>query len=145
MTLPKYSKILIPTDGSEYSYYAGEHAVYLAKSLGAKLYILNVVNVDMAFYTGIHYAEGIAELEQAGKAATGRIKDLCTKNNVECEEMIVRGVPNEVITSVANELRIDCIVIGSIGMSAIERVLVGSVSEKVLKHAKCPVLMVRRG
>lgn len=50
MPLPKYSKILVPTDGSDYSLNAGQHAVYLAKALGAKVYVLNVVNADLAFH-----------------------------------------------------------------------------------------------
>ncbi len=144
MSLPKYSSILVPTDGSEYSFYAADHAVYLAKECGAKLYALNVVNAPLAFHAGIHYAESKAEMEKAGKEAVHRIKDLCDVNGVECEEMIVEGQPMEAIVDVANKIRADCIVIGSIGMSALERVLIGSVSDGVLRHAKCPVLMVRK-
>ncbi|MCD1294957.1 universal stress protein [Methanocella sp. CWC-04] len=144
MTIPSYNKILVPTDGSDYSFHAGEHAVYLAKNLGAKVYVLNVVNVDLAFHTGIHYAEGVTELEAEGKKATDKIRALCADNGVECEEIIIKGQPSDSIISFSEEIKADCIVIGSIGMSALERVLVGSVSEKVMRHAKCPVLMVRK-
>ncbi|MCD1294194.1 universal stress protein [Methanocella sp. CWC-04] len=140
----KYSKILVPTDGSDYSYFAGEHAVYLAKELGSKVYILNVVNTDMAFRTGIHYSEGLQALERSGNEATSKIRDICRENNVECEEIIMKGAPADTIIKVAEQLCVNCIVIGSIGMSAIERVLIGSVSEKVLRHAKCPVMLVRK-
>ncbi len=143
MSLPKYSNILVPTDGSEYSLLAADHAVYLAKECGAKLYALNVVNADLAFHAGIHYAEGKAEMEKAGEEAVQKIKGICDENGVECEEMIVEGRPTEAIVDVANKINADCIVIGSIGMSALERVLIGSVSDGVLRHAKCPVLMVR--
>jgi nucleotide-binding universal stress UspA family protein len=144
VTLPEYKKILVPTDGSEFSFYAGEHAVYLAKSMGSKVYILNIINTELAFHAGIHYAEGLSELEIAGKEATGRIKNICIENGVECEELIIKGPPADTIIHVADEMKADIIVIGSIGMSKIERVLIGSVSEKVMRHAKCPVLMVRK-
>lgn len=144
MYLPKYSKILVPTDGSEYSFYAVMHAVYLAKELGAKIFALNVINADLAFHAGIHYAEGKAEMEQAGKEATGKIKALCDEYGVECEELVLEGRPQDVIVDVADKAKVDCIVIGSIGMSALERVLIGSVSDSVLRHAKRPVLMLRK-
>jgi len=139
----KYQKILVTTDGSDYSYTAGEHAVYLAKNLGAEILVINVVNVDQAFHSGIHYAESVAMLEQAGNAAVSRIETLCQENAVACRGLTLRGDPRSVILAFASEEKVDCIVMGSIGMSALERVLVGSVSEKVLRHAKCPVLLVR--
>ena len=143
MSLPKYSTILVPTDGSNCSLQAAGHAVYLAMKLGARVYALNVVNTPLAFHAGIHYAESKAEMEVAGQEAVSKIKKLCQENNIECEEMIVEGQPKDAILDVAESIRADCIVIGSVGMSALERVLIGSVSDHTLKNAKCPVLMVR--
>jgi nucleotide-binding universal stress UspA family protein len=137
-----YTKILIPTDGSEYSYKAGEHAVYLAKATGARLYVLNVVDTDMAFRSGIHYSEDLCEMEKYGNAATGKIKSICDGEGVSCEEMIARGKPAEVILDVAEKVGADLIVMGSLGMSALERALIGSVSDRVSRHARCPVLLV---
>lgn len=142
--LPVYKTILVPTDGSDYSFYAGEHAAYLAKGLGSKLYILNVVDTGLAFHAGIHMAEGKAELERAAKEATGKIKVICDANGVESEEVVLGGRPADMILEFAKKINADCIVIGSIGVSAIEEVLVGSVSKSVLRNARCPVLMVRR-
>ena len=134
----------MPTDGSDYSFYAAEHAAYLAKATGAKLYALNVINAPLAFHAGIHYAESKAEMETVGKDAVRKVKALCDENGVECEEMIVQGEPKDVIVEVACTVKADCIVIGSLGMSALERVLIGSVSDSVLRNAPCPVLMVRK-
>jgi nucleotide-binding universal stress UspA family protein len=144
MIISPYKNILVPTDGSEYSFYAAEHAVYLAKALGAKLYALSVVNAPLAFHAGIHYAESKVDMEKAAKDAVQIIKTLCDENGVECNEMVVEGEPKTVIVDVACKVNADCIVIGSLGMSALERVLIGSVSDSVLRHAPCPVLMVRR-
>jgi nucleotide-binding universal stress UspA family protein len=143
MSLPKYSRILVPTDGSEYSFIAANHAVYLAKGLGARIIALNVINAPLAFHAGIHYAESKAEMESAGKAAVQKIGSLCAENGVEYEEMIVQGQPVDSIVDVACNVNADCIVMGSIGMSALERVFLGSVSDGVIRHAKCPVLIVR--
>jgi nucleotide-binding universal stress UspA family protein len=143
MTEISYKKVLVPTDGSDYSYKAGEHAVYLAQLTGARIYVLYVVDTDMAFRSGIHYAEDVCGLEKSGPDITGKIKSMCERAGVPCEEMIARGKPADVILGVAEKDGADLIVIGSLGMSAIERVLIGSVSDKVMRHAKCPVLMVR--
>ena len=138
-----YKRILVPTDGSEYSFTAGRHAVYLASNLGAELIILNVIDVDMAFHAGIHYAESVKALEQAGQEAISRIEALARERGVTTRSLLVRGDPKDAILKLACEEKADCIVMGSIGMSAIERVLVGSVSESVSRHAGCPVLLVR--
>jgi nucleotide-binding universal stress UspA family protein len=139
-----YKTILVPTDGSDYSYYAAEHAAYLAKSLGSKIYILNVVDTGLAFHAGIHMSESKVEMESSAKEATDKIKALCDANGVVCEEAVVKGKPASAIVDFATKIGADCIVIGSIGVSAIEEVFVGSVSKSVLKSAKCPVLLVRR-
>lgn len=144
MTILSYRTILVPTDGSDYSYYAAEHAAYLAKSLGSKIYILNVVDTGLAFHAGIHMSESKVEMENSAKEAVDRIKALCDANSVVCEEAIVKGKPASAIVEFATKIGADCIVIGSIGVSAIEEVFVGSVSKSVLKSAKCPVLLVRR-
>ncbi len=138
-----YTKILVPTDGSDYSFKAGEHAVYLAQLTGARLYVLYVVDTDMAFHSGIHYAEDVSGLEKSGPDATGKIRSICERAGIPCEEMIIRGKPADVIVDTAEKTGASLIVIGSLGMSAIERVLIGSVSDKVMRHAKCPVLLVR--
>jgi len=103
-----------------------------------------VINTPLAFHAGIHYAESKAEMEKAAQEAVQKIKTLSSENGVECREMIVEGDPKAAIVDVACTVDADCIVIGSIGMSALERVLIGSVSDSVLRHASCPVLMVRR-
>lgn len=139
----KYSKILVPTDGSKGAAYAGRHAVYLAKGLGAEVLVLNVIDADLAFHSGLHYADEVTELEAYGVKATASIKTLCDEAGVRAREIIARGSPAPTILKVAGDEHVDCIVIGTVGMSAVERVLLGSVSSKVSHHATCPVLLVR--
>lgn len=144
MTIPSYKTILVPTDGSDYSYYAAEHAAYLAKSLGSKIYILTVVDTGLAFHAGIHMSESKIEMENSAKDAIDKIKALFDSNGVTSEEVVIKGKPANAIVEFATKVGADCIVIGSIGVSAIEEVFVGSVSKSVLNNAKCPVLLVRR-
>jgi nucleotide-binding universal stress UspA family protein len=139
----KYSKILVPTDGSSYALLAGQHAVYLAKSLGASVIALNVIETDMAFHSGIHYADEIAQMEKSGQKATESVKALCAEAGVASKEIVARGSPVPTILKVADEEHASLIVMGTVGMSAVERVLLGSVSGKVSHHAHCPVLLVR--
>src|SRR5215208_3928119 len=140
---PNYQKILVGTDGSACSLRAGEHAVYLAGWLGAELIALNVVNVDWAYHAGVHYGEAVTELEKNGQAATEAIEDLASKDGIRCERMVIKGYkPHQAIVEVAEREGVDCIVVGAIGKGAFERVMIGSESEKVVRFAKCPVLLI---
>ena len=142
--VPTYQKILVGTDGSAASLRAGDHAVYLAGRLGSELIALNVVNMDWAYHTGVHYSQAIVELEKSGQAATEAIEALASKEGIRCERRVVRGYkPHQVIIEIAEREGADCIVVGSIGRGAFERVMIGSESEKVVRFAKCPVLLVR--
>jgi nucleotide-binding universal stress UspA family protein len=92
---------------------------------------------------GVHYGETITELEKSGQAATEAIEALASKDGIRCERRVLRGYkPHQVIVEVAEREGVDCIVVGSIGASAFERAMIGSESDKVVRFAKCPVLLV---
>lgn len=139
----KYSKIMVPTDGSNSAFLAGKHAVYLAKKLDAGVLVLNVVDSDLAFHSGLHYADEVSQLEKSGIEATASIKKLCGDAGVPSEEIMAKGAPAKKILEVARDRKADLIVMGTVGMSAVERVLLGSVSDHVSRQADCPVLLVR--
>jgi len=140
----RYAKILVATDGSARARRAGEHAVYLAKNLGARIYALYVVDVERAFRTGAHYAAFARELDLCGREAVGEISTLAAGSGVEHEELVVegRGSVARTVVRVAEELEADCVVLGSVRVSGLERAFAGSVSEGVMRHAKVPVLLV---
>jgi nucleotide-binding universal stress UspA family protein len=139
----KYSKIMVPTDGSSYALLAGRHAVYLAKSLGASMIVLYAMDTELAFRSGIHYADEVSQMEKSGLKATAAVRALCDEAGVPSKEILARGSPAATILKVADDEHADLIVMGTVGMSAVERVLLGSVSSKVSHHARCPVLLVR--
>ena len=134
--------VLVATDGSEVSLRAGGYAARLAGALEAKLFALYIVDEHLAFHAGIHYGEFVQRLSQDGREATGKVQALAEETGVECEALIVFGRPEQSILAVAEEVGADPIVLGAEGMSGLEHVLIGSVSEEVLRHASRTVLVV---
>ena len=139
---PEYRRILVGTDGSACSARAASHAIYLAQSLGARLYVLYAVNVERAFHAGIHFGEAVAELEEFGKNAVGAVMVEATEKGVECEEIFLSGRPHRAIIETSEEIGANLVVLGLTGMTALGRTLLGIESERVLHHCKRPVLLV---
>jgi len=139
----RYQRILVATDGSGCSVRAAAHAMYLAQALGARLYALYSVNVHRAFHMGIHFGEAVAELERFGQDAIDAVREMAEVRGLECEKILVEGVPHKSIIRIADEIGADLIVLGSTGMTSLERALIGSESQKVLLYSERPVLLVR--
>lgn len=138
-----YSRILVGIDGSNCSLHAARHAAYLAAVLGAELFVLHAINVDRAFHAGIHFGEAVTELERSGKEALRAVKDIAAEKGVRCEEILVRARPHKAIIKASEDVGADLIIVGSTGMTSVQRVLLGSESEKVVRYARHPVLVVR--
>lgn len=138
-----YKRILVPTDGSEFAKKAQLHALFLAKVSGAEIIALSVS--ENLFVNGISITE---EVEQLNQILNDRCKeDLkefedMNKDGVKISSLIKEGAPANAILEVAIEEDIDLIVIGSSGKSGFDRFILGSVSDKVVNAAKCPVLVV---
>jgi nucleotide-binding universal stress UspA family protein len=139
----RYQRILVATDGSDCSVRAAAHAIYLAEALGARLYALYSVDVQRAFHVGIHFNEAVAELQKFGEEAVGAVREKAEERGIECEEILAEGAPHRSIIRVSNEIGADLIVIGSTGMTSLERALIGSESQKVLHFSERPVLLIR--
>ena len=141
-----YKKILIPTDGSKTAAAAIYHGVGLAKGLGAKVYGLYVI--DISAFAGIP-TEAIWEsmrglLEEEGKRALATVERTAKAQGVQYELIIREGIPSEDIAKVAEDEGTDLIVVGTAGRTGLNRFLLGSVAEKVIKIAPCPVMVVRK-
>ncbi len=96
-----YARLLIVTDGSGPSLRAGEHAVYLAKSLDAELFVLRVVNKHLAFRSGLYYGRFMAELERESATAARDIERMASQSGVRHEGLVARGRPWQVIVRAA--------------------------------------------
>lgn len=141
--LPKYSLVLNPTDGSPASWPASLHAVALAKHAGAALLAVFVVDEKLVGQTGLYLTGGADVLAEEGERATGAVADLARRHGVPATTLVARGRPGEAIVRLATERGADAIVMGAAGKSALERALLGSVSEYVLHRAACLVCVLR--
>ncbi len=144
------SKILIATDGSKYSEKAVDYGVDLAKRLGAEVIALYVVSLKTMerFALGHHddiggYERVNDELKAEGERALGYVAVKGEEIGVKVSKMLVRGYPADEILKAASSERPEFIVVGSLGKTGLEHLLMGSVSEAVVKKAPCPVLVVR--
>ncbi len=140
-----YKKILIATDGSEYTKNAVEQGIELAKNTGAKLHAIYVV--DTAAFASIPMDaawESMYELlRQEGDEATKYVADKAEAEGLEVERNTVEGHPADEIIKYAEKNGISLIIMGTLGKSGLDRFLLGSVAEKVVRTSKIPVLVVR--
>ncbi|WP_276299897.1 universal stress protein [Halorussus lipolyticus] len=146
-----YERILIPTDGSKTAELAVEEALDVAEKFDAEVHTLYVVDTDAAEVSlGTEQVERIRqgrfgemdELEARARKATEHVAELARDRGVVVEEHFRGGRPHKVIADFAEDEEIDLIVMGSHGRSGISRVLLGSVTERVLRSTHRSVLVV---
>lgn len=84
-----------------------------------------------------------ARFRELGEEAVSYVEENAKNAGLEAEAILLEGHPAEEIVSFAEESGIELIIVGSLGKSGIERFLIGSISEKIVRNAKVPVLVVR--
>lgn len=141
----KFSSILIATDGSQHTKNAVKHGLALAKLSNAKVYAVYVI--DIAAFASIPVDatwENMHEfLKKEGEAAIKNVEEDAASQGIKIEKIILEGNPAQEIVKFASANNIDLIVMGTLGKSGLERFLLGSVAEKVIRTASCPVMVVR--
>jgi nucleotide-binding universal stress UspA family protein len=138
--------ILIATDGSENVKNAVNWGIRLAKANNAKvkaLYVVPPAGVAVAM-RGEMWAKALEDhLMEQGKRATGYVVDIGNKEGVEVEPVIIgEKTPADGIVDFAAINNIDMIVMGTLGITGLTHILLGSVAENVVRHAKRPVLVI---
>jgi nucleotide-binding universal stress UspA family protein len=141
--VPEYKLILNPTDGSLASERATFQAIYLAQLSGAEVLFLHVVETSSAWYTGTLYQQVVDQLRDLGDQVIEGAMEIAQRHGVEARSMIVDGHSGTAIVRVAEREEADVIVMGALGRSMVEEALVGSISRYVVRHAPCPVLVVK--
>jgi nucleotide-binding universal stress UspA family protein len=137
-----YDRILLPTDGSDANGRAVEQGVGLARETGAGLHVLFVLeDVPYAPETMDDAVEG--QLREIGEAAIEEIEERAEAAGVDLVTEMREGVPHETILEYAEEADVDAVVMGTHGRSGLDRYLLGSVTERVVRAAEVPVLTVR--
>jgi len=124
-----YKNILTATDGSKYSDAAALEAISIAKRCGSKLIALSVATRDTNL--------------AAAKESVERVRQIAEKEGIKVESLTLKGTPYEVIVKTADHKNADLIVVGSHGRTGVKRLLMGSVTERVIGHSGSAVLVVK--
>lgn len=147
-------KILVPTDFSKTAQTATDVAVDIAKRAGAQLILLHVIEevngVSFSVTGEVNY-DGTVEdklftmkmIEKAKKQMAKAVADAAEKG-VKVKQELRIGTPFHGMTTIITEHKVDLVVMGTAGHTKIEEMIIGTNTEKVVRHAKCPVLTVQK-
>lgn len=135
--------ILVPTDFSETAHHGVLYAADLARKVGAKLHLLHVYLIPTPPAGGAGASAFFDENEEAVADRLQLVAQDIQKSGVSVGTTVTTGDPSRAIVQAADEVGADLIVIGTHGRRGVQRLLLGSVAETVLRHAHCPVLAVR--
>lgn len=154
-----FEKILVPIDGSEHSTRALEQAIQIAEKFRSELTLIHVYSVSMQPVIlpepiglgppGIPMmtAAEVTRIVEAARAAGSRVlgggEDKAKAGGIQVKKILVEGHAVEEIIRAAKEGSFDLIVMGARGISKIREMLLGSVSDAVIHHASCPVLVIK--
>lgn len=140
-----YDDILVPTDGSTATNRAVEHAVELAAFHDATLHALYVVNTATFASLPMESSfEGVASmLDREGESALDAVEETAEAEGVTVERNLVDGSPAREIVRYAEDDGCDLVIMGTHGRGGIDRLLLGSVTERVVRSSNVPVLTIR--
>jgi nucleotide-binding universal stress UspA family protein len=138
-----YETILIPTDGSDHAVRAAEHGLSLADAFDADVHVVNVIDEDAAavFDASDVRTDFLGQLEASGQEAVDKITEAGEDRTLHTE--LLRGEPAESIRSYADEHDADLVAMGTHARSGLDRYLLGSVTQSVIRDGSTPVLTAR--
>jgi nucleotide-binding universal stress UspA family protein len=143
MEMSSFKKILIPTDGSEYTKAAISKGLAMAKQMGAEVTTMYVV--DQTSFINFPMDSTIVSvyslLEKEGKDAVDYVVEEGKKIDLRVTAIIAEGSPARKIVEASKYY--DLIVMGTLGRTGISKLLLGSVAERVVRLAQCPVMVIR--
>jgi nucleotide-binding universal stress UspA family protein len=146
--MPHIERILCPIDFSEFSARAYDYAQSLASHYGATLFLQHVIDSLAPYSCYYAFPEGYAEALQGLRTSAERqlqeFAETHSKHLVQPQCRVDDGAPAELILSFAEAQAMNLIVMGTHGVRGIDRAMLGSVTDKVLRRARCPVLAVRK-
>ncbi|MEW6615243.1 MAG: universal stress protein [Thermodesulfobacteriota bacterium] len=143
-------RILFCHDFSETADFAFPYAILIAEKFSAPLYIIHVVEESFQHWTYMEpFFAGdtlVKIFEEIEKKVREQLEDICKSMATMLKgyyPIIAKGIPFSEIIHTANEKKIDLIIMGTHGRTGLGRVLFGSVAQRVVRRATCPVLTVR--
>ncbi len=143
----QFKRVLVPVDFSDFSDRALQYGREMCRKFGAELHLLHVLEVQVTpqFTMGLAVPQRNEESADAAREKLQRLSGEAEDDQIGpviCET--AHGRPADKIVQYANDHGIDVIAIGTHGRTGLSHVLVGSVAENVVRHAACPVLIVRQ-
>jgi hypothetical protein len=144
----EFKSLVVATDGSRYSTAAASEAIGIAKRNNSKLTVISVVPAELAMPTDVDFVvtqrERLAEKEMHTAEQNAKVvKDAAQKEGVAVQAFVMTGKPADAIIETAREKNADLIVVGSHGRTGLEKLLMGSVAERVIVLSSCAVLVVK--
>ncbi len=136
--------LLLATDLSTASAAATEAAFDLASRLGSSLLIVSVIDLGQLRLPGGRFGSRVDQIRAQQEVAAQELVGRGRRTGVSVAFLIWEGDPGESIIEAATAERVDMIIVGSHGRGGVGRALIGSVSDHVVRHAPCPVLVVRQ-
>ena len=137
-------KILVPTDFSPYSDYALQYASMMARAFKARILLIHVIEpLTYSVTDTLTVTNHFEALKTLAKPLLENIRKRFQKKGLRVEINLLTGVPYREILNKARQTKADMIVMGTHGRTGMEHILLGSVAEKVVRLAPCPVVTVR--
>jgi nucleotide-binding universal stress UspA family protein len=137
--------ILVPHDFSETAQEALSFAIEVATKLGASITVMHACELPASVYADgvILTADFVTSLQRAAQTALARVVAAARRPGLDVKGVVLQGTAWVQIDGLAKEAHADLIVMGTHGRRGIARALLGSVAERVVRTAPCPVLIVR--
>jgi nucleotide-binding universal stress UspA family protein len=152
-----FNKIMIATDGSACSGIATEKGIEFARLSGGTVYAVYVMptaslfsmNQGYSYSIGMNpdfepmYEEIHEAMEKQGQQAVNDVKGLGEMKGVNVESVLLEGNPSDELIRYAEEEKMDIVIMGTLGKTGLDKLLLGSVAGNLVRHSKVPVMVVR--
>jgi len=139
-----FDHILVPTDFSEDAAEAASVAVAIAAKWGSRITLVHVVTPPTLMYEDLPSMDFVTPVEEAARTALAKELELLRVNWPSAESLFLRGSATQEILGAIDAQGADLVVMGKHGRGVLNRMLVGSVAERVVRHASVPVLTVKK-
>ena len=140
-----FQKIMIATDGSDCSMLAAGKGIELARLSGGKVYAVYVVSTNYLSSVGVdfYWGEIYEAFQKDGENAVNNIKEMGERVGVNVEPIVLDGHPADELIRYAEEEEMDIVIMGTIGKTGLNKLLLGSVTGSLVRHSRVPVMVAR--
>ena len=138
----QFKKILCATDFSDFSNHTISYGVALAKEFEAKLFVSHVIDLSSVAIYGEFQLDPVGQQNRIMEDADAQLKELTGNQPISWEPLITVGKPADEISRVVEEKDIDLVITATRGRSGLKRIILGSVTERLMRTLTCPLLVV---